>query len=55
MTDVQVSVPDDLLAVLDAEATRRSVTREVLLLEAARRAALEADAVGAAGVEPLMW
>ena len=48
MTDVQVSVPDDLLAVLDAEAARRSVTREDLLLEGVRLAV-------AAAAEPLVW
>jgi hypothetical protein len=53
MADVQVSVPDDLLAVLDAEAARRSVTREVLILEAARRIVLELPPK--VGSDPLMW
>ena len=37
MSKVMVSLPDDLLAELDAEAARRSTSRSALLAAAARR------------------
>ena len=37
MSKVMVSLPDDLLAELDAEVKRRSTTRSALLATAARR------------------
>lgn len=37
MSKVMVSLPDDLLAELDAEVKRRSTTRSALLAAAARR------------------
>lgn len=37
MAKVMVSLPDDLLAELDTEATRRSTSRSALLAAAARR------------------
>lgn len=37
MAKVMVSLPDDLLAEIDAEAKRRSSTRSALLSSAARR------------------
>ena len=37
MSKVMVSLPDDLLAQLDAEVKRRSTTRSALLATAARR------------------
>ncbi len=37
MSKVMVSLPDDLLAELDAEVARRSTTRSALLAQAARR------------------
>jgi len=37
MAKVMVSFPGDLLAEIDAEATRRATTRSALLAEAARR------------------
>ncbi len=37
MSKVMVSLPDDLLAQLDAEARRRSTSRSALLAAAARR------------------
>ena len=37
MSKVMVSLPDDLLADLDAEVKRRSTTRSALLATAARR------------------
>jgi metal-responsive CopG/Arc/MetJ family transcriptional regulator len=37
MSKVMVSLPDDLLALIDAEAKRRSTSRSALLAQAARR------------------
>lgn len=37
MSKVMVSLPDDLLSALDAEARRRSTSRSALLADAARR------------------
>jgi metal-responsive CopG/Arc/MetJ family transcriptional regulator len=37
MSKIMVSIPDELLAELDAEAARRSVSRSALLAAAARR------------------
>ena len=37
MSKVMVSLPDDLLALIDAEAKRRSTSRSALLAAAARR------------------
>lgn len=37
MAKVMVSLPDDLLAALDAEARRRATSRSALLAQAARR------------------
>lgn len=37
MSKVMVSIPDDLLALIDAEANRRSTSRSALLAAAARR------------------
>jgi metal-responsive CopG/Arc/MetJ family transcriptional regulator len=37
MAKVMVSLPDDLLAQVDAEAARRATTRSALLAQAARR------------------
>jgi hypothetical protein len=37
MSKVMVSLPDDLLALIDAEAARRSTSRSALLALAARR------------------
>ena len=37
MSKVMVSLPDDLLALIDQEARRRSVSRSALLASAARR------------------
>jgi metal-responsive CopG/Arc/MetJ family transcriptional regulator len=37
MSKVMVSLPDELLAELDAEARRRSTSRSALLADAARR------------------
>lgn len=37
MSKVMVSLPDDLLAQLDAEVKRRSISRSALLAAAARR------------------
>jgi metal-responsive CopG/Arc/MetJ family transcriptional regulator len=37
MSKVMVSLPDDLLAAVDAEARRRSTSRSALLADAARR------------------
>jgi metal-responsive CopG/Arc/MetJ family transcriptional regulator len=37
MAKVMVSIPDDLLADIDAEATRRETSRSALLADAARR------------------
>jgi hypothetical protein len=37
MAKVMISIPDDLLATLDAEAKRRSTSRSALLQSAARR------------------
>ncbi len=36
MAKVMISMPDELLAAVDAEATRRGVTRSALLQDAAR-------------------
>jgi hypothetical protein len=56
MTEVRVAIQDDLLAAIDAEAARRSLTREMFLVEAARRAVAGA-AVGPEVElsDPLMW
>ncbi|MBA2550661.1 MAG: ribbon-helix-helix protein, CopG family [Nocardioidaceae bacterium] len=37
MSKVMVSLPEDLLVEIDAEATRRSTSRSALLADAARR------------------
>lgn len=44
MAKVMVSLPDDLLAEIDAAARRRSTTRSGLLAEAARREIRRRDA-----------
>jgi hypothetical protein len=50
MSKVMVSIPDDLLALIDAEAKRRSTSRSALLAAAARRELerRDAEAVSAA-------
>lgn len=50
MSKVMVSLPEDLLAHLDAEAKRRSTSRSAFLAQAARRelARRDPDAVNAA-------
>lgn len=50
MSKVMVSLPDDLLAELDAEVKKRSTTRSALLAQAARRelARPDSDAMRAA-------
>jgi len=50
MSKVMVSLPDDLLAELDAEARRRATSRSALLATAARRelGRRDADQVAAA-------
>lgn len=45
MSKVMVSIPDDLLADLDAEAARRSMSRSALLAAAARRELSRRDSV----------
>lgn len=44
MSKVMVSLPDDLLAELDAEVKRRSTSRSALLAAAARRELARRDA-----------
>ena len=52
MSKVMVSLPDDLLAQLDAEVKRRSTSRSALLASAARRELARADAADlAAAIE----
>lgn len=43
MSKVMISLPDDLLAEVDAEAQRRSTSRSALLAEAARRELVRRD------------
>lgn len=43
MSKVMISLPDDLLAEIDAEAKRRSTSRSALLAAAARRELLRRD------------
>jgi len=45
VTKVMVSLPDDLLAELDAEVKRRSTSRSALLASAARRELARRDPV----------
>jgi metal-responsive CopG/Arc/MetJ family transcriptional regulator len=45
MAKVMVSLPDDLMAELDAEVRRRSTSRSALLAEAARRELARRDPV----------
>ncbi len=52
MSKVMVSLPDDLLAEIDAEVKRRSTSRSALLATAARRELARQDpAVLAAAIE----
>ncbi len=52
MSKVMISLPDDLLAELDAEVKRRSTSRSALLARAARRElARKDDAEVAAAIE----